>query len=251
MKPPVVILCGGKGTRLREETEIRPKPMVEIGGKPILWHVMKHYSHYGYNRFVLALGYKGDYIKNWFYNYRIAAADFTITLDPNVDPEVHGGGKIDPWEITCVDTGEETLKGGRIKRLADHLTDDVFHLTYGDGVATVDIAALEEFHRSHDGMGTVSGVRPPSRFGELSIEGDKVVQFEEKPQLGTGVINGGYMVLDREFLDYLTPGCGLRLRVRSPSEACRRRRLARLPTRWVLAVHGHRSRAGLPRESLV
>ncbi|MBW2559285.1 MAG: NTP transferase domain-containing protein, partial [Deltaproteobacteria bacterium] len=117
MTPPVVILCGGKGTRFREETEVRPKPMVEIGGKPILWHIMKHYSACGYHRFVLALGYKGDYIKNWFYHYRIASSDFTITLDPAVEPALHGEGLAEPWEITCVDTGEETLKGGRIKRL--------------------------------------------------------------------------------------------------------------------------------------
>lgn len=203
MKPPVVILCGGKGTRLSEETVARPKPMVEIGGKPILWHIMKHYSAHGHNRFVLALGYKGDYIKSWFYHYRLAGTDFTMTLDPDVAPVIHGGG-IEPWEITCVDTGEDTLKGGRIKRLEEFLTDDVFHLTYGDGVSNVDLTALEAFHRGHGATGTVTGVRPPSRFGEMLLDGDVVRSFEEKPQLGSGTINGGYFVLDRSFLGHLS-----------------------------------------------
>jgi len=205
VKPPVVILCGGKGTRLREETGIRPKPMVEIGGKPILWHIMKHYSHYGFDRFILALGYRGDYIKNWFYHYRIAASDFTITLDPSAEPKIHGTADKDAWEITCVDTGEETLKGGRIKRLEPFIDSGRFHLTYGDGVSDIDIAALDDYHTSHDSLGTVSAVRPPSRFGEMIIDGDLVKCFEEKSQLASGIINGGYFVFDRGFLDYLTP----------------------------------------------
>jgi glucose-1-phosphate cytidylyltransferase len=204
LKPPVVILCGGKGTRLAEETVIRPKPMVEIGGKPILWHIMKHYSAQGFDHFVLALGYKADFIKNWFFHYRLTSSDFTITLDPDVPPVVHEGTQPDSWEITCVDTGEDTLKGGRIKRLESHLEDDVFMMTYGDGVADVDLDALLEFHRSHDGIATVTGVRPPSRFGEMLLDGDRVMSFEEKPQLAAGVINGGYFVFDRAFLDYLT-----------------------------------------------
>lgn len=201
----VVILCGGKGTRLSEETVVRPKPMVEIGGKPMLWHIMKYYASFGMNEFVLALGYKADYIKDYFYHYRLTSADFTITLDPNVDPVIHGTGDPDPWSITCVDTGENTLKGGRVKRLEEHLDGDVFLLTYGDGVANVDLGRLLEFHRSHGALGTVTGVRPPSRFGEMVLDGDAVVSFEEKPQLAQGVINGGFFVFDRAFLDYLTP----------------------------------------------
>ncbi len=200
----VVILCGGKGTRLAEETMVRPKPMVEIGGKPILWHIMKNYSAQGFDEFVLALGYKADYIKSWFHQYRLTASDFTITLDPGVDPVIHGGDVIDPWTITCVDTGEETLKGGRIARLAEHLDGDRFMLTYGDGLADIDIRALLEFHQSHGKLGTVTGVRPPSRFGEMVLDGDKVRSFEEKPQLASGVINGGFFVFDPGFLDYLT-----------------------------------------------
>ena len=206
VKPPVVILCGGKGTRLSEETGARPKPMVEIGRRPIVWHIMKHYAYYGFDRFVLALGYRGDQIKTYFYNYRITGSDFTITLDPSVEPEIHGRPQAESWQITCVDTGEDTLKGGRIKRLKAFIGDaDRFHLTYGDGVADIDIAALDAFHIAHDGLGTVSAVRPPSRFGEMVIEGDRVRRFEEKPQLASGFINGGYFVFDRAFLDYLSP----------------------------------------------
>lgn len=201
----VVILCGGKGTRLKGDTEARPKPMVEIGGKPILWHIMKTYSYYGFNKFVLALGHKSEYIKNYFFHYRIASNDFTITLDPEVQPKMHSKANQEPWEITCVDTGENTLKGGRIKRLQPYLNTDYFHLTYGDCVSDIDIRKLDEFHRSHDSIGTVTAVRPPSRFGEMIIDGDFVRKFEEKPQLGTGLINGGFFVFNKKFLDYLTP----------------------------------------------
>ncbi len=202
----VVILCGGKGTRLAEETVSKPKPMVEVGGKPILWHIMKYYASFGFNEFVLALGYKADHIKSFFYHYRLTSSDFTITLDPSVEPVVHSKVDGDPWKITCVDTGEDTLKGGRIKRVEEHLGDGDFMLTYGDGVADVDLNALLEFHRAHGGMGTVTGVRPPSRFGEMTLDGDRVLSFEEKPQLATGVINGGFFVFNREFLGYLDAG---------------------------------------------
>lgn len=200
----VVILCGGKGTRLSEETVARPKPMVEIGGKPILWHIMKHYSAHGFNEFVLALGYKADYIKNWFYHLRLTANDFTISLDPGIDPVIHGGVELDPWTVTCVDTGEDTQKGGRIKRLAEHLAGERFMVTYGDGVADVDLAALLAFHESHGGLATLTGVRPPSRFGAIELDGDRVTDFDEKPQLSTGFINGGYFVFEPGVLDYLT-----------------------------------------------
>jgi len=204
-KPEVVILCGGKGSRLNEETVLRPKPMVEIGGRPILWHIMKSYSYYGYNKFILALGYQGEYIKKYFYDYRIMASDFTLAMDPHKSPEMHDVHEHIDWEITFIDTGLETLKGGRIKRLEKYIKSDNFHLTYGDGVANIDIEKLYNFHLSHNSIGTVTTVRPPSRFGELIISGDKVVKFEEKPQLGAGTINGGFFVFKKEFMEYLTP----------------------------------------------
>lgn len=200
----VIILCGGKGSRLSEETVLKPKPMIEIGGKPILWHIMKHYSYYGYHRFILALGYKGEYVKNYFYNYRIFSNDFTIEMHPEKEPQIHGLSDESHWEITLVDTGLNTLKGGRIKRLERYVKSDNFHLTYGDGISSVNLSELEEFHIKHGKIGTVTGVHPPSRFGEMVIEGDNVIYFEEKPQLSTGIINGGFFVFNRKFFDYLT-----------------------------------------------
>ena len=201
----VIILCGGKGTRLSEETVMKPKPMVEIGGKPILWHIMKIYSYYGFNRFILALGYKGDQIKQYFYNYKITGADFSLKLDPNHDIEYLNHSDEKPWEIVCVDTGEETLKGGRIKRVGGFINSDIFHLTYGDGISDVDLNKLVNFHKSHDCVGTVTAVRPPSRFGELNIDkNDTVSVLEEKPQMGQGLINGGFFVFDKKMLSYLT-----------------------------------------------
>ena len=204
MKPPVVILCGGKGTRLGEETASRPKPMVEIGGRPILWHIMKIYSHYGFQRFILALGYRGDDIKSYFYNFRVTSSDFTLDMKPEGLLEYHNRSDESSWEITFVDTGLNTLKGGRIKRLEPYIEGDLFHLTYGDGVGNIDIDALQRFHLSHDRIGTLTAVRPPSRFGEILLEGDSVLSFTEKPQLHTGYINGGFFVFDRAFLERLS-----------------------------------------------
>ncbi len=201
---PAIILCGGKGERMREETEIKPKPMVEIGGKPILWHIMKYYSHFGMSSFILALGYKGDLIKKYFFDYRLLCSDLTISLDPKVPAHIRSLSTETHWEITCADTGENTLKGGRIKRLEPYLKNELFLLTYGDGLCTVDIKKLLAFHRSHGKIGTVTAVRPPSRFGEILLSGDRVREFEEKPQLTSGYINGGFFVFKREFLEYLT-----------------------------------------------
>jgi len=201
----VVIFCGGKGTRLSEETSKTPKPMVEIGGKPILWHIMKMYSYYGFNRFILVLGYKGGQIKQYFYNYRITSANFLLKLDPKHEIEYlnHSGEK--HWEIIFVDTGEETLKGGRIKRIEKYIEDDLFHLTYGDGVGDVNLKKLLKYHKSHGGIGTITAVRPPSRFGELDIdEDDTVLGLEEKSQMGRGLINGGFFVFDKKMFSYLT-----------------------------------------------
>jgi len=200
----VIILCGGKGTRLSEETVTRPKPMVEIGGKPILWHIMKHYASFGYNRFILALGHRGEYIKNYFYNYRMLSSDFTLVMHPEESPQIHGVSNEADWEITFVDTGMNTLKGGRIKRVEQYVKSDIFHITYGDGLSNVNIKEIEQFHLQHGKIGTVTGVHPPSRFGEMKIDGDNVVHFEEKPQLSSGIINGGFFVSDRRLFNYVT-----------------------------------------------
>ena len=199
----VVILCGGKGTRLSEETNLKPKPMVEIGGKPILWHIMKYYSSFGYNRFILALGYKADYIKEYFLNYKVTNSDFTTNLQPNTPPVFHNSAEESNWEITFINTGLETLKGGRIKRIEKYLKSDNFHLTYGDGVSNVDLDKLVKFHENHKKLATVSAVRPPSRFGEMVINGDDVNVFDQKSQMHTGFINGGFFVLNKKILDYL------------------------------------------------
>jgi len=199
----VVILCGGKGTRLSEETIMKPKPMVEIGGKPILWHIMKYYSSFGYNRFILALGYKADYIKEFFYNYKVVNSDFTLDMKPDSEPVFHSSSDESNWEITFIDTGLDTLKGGRIKRLEKHIKSENFHLTYGDGVSSVDIQGLVNYHMKHGKKATVTAVRPPSRFGEMLINDDDVDVFDEKSQMHTGYINGGFFVLNKSILDYL------------------------------------------------
>jgi glucose-1-phosphate cytidylyltransferase len=200
----VVILCGGKGSRLSEETVEKPKPMVLIGGKPILWHIMKYYSEFGYKRFILALGYKSDYIKEYFYNLRFTNSDFTLKLDPDKSPRFFNHSNEKDWEITFVNTGEDTLKGGRIKRVEKFVESENFHLTYGDGLSNIDIAKLVDFHKSHGKIATVSAVRPPSRFGEMILDGDQVKVFDEKSQMHTGNINGGFFVLNRKVFDYLT-----------------------------------------------
>ena len=202
-KMDVVILCGGKGTRLSEETMLKPKPMVEIGGKPILWHIMKYYNSFGYNRFILALGYKSDYIKEYFYNYKITNSDFTINLKPDSPAVFHNSAKESNWEITFIDTGLETLKGARIKRIEKYIKSDNFHLTYGDGVCNVNLKKLVAFHENHGKMATVTAVRPPSRFGEMLINGDDVIEFDEKSQMHTGYINGGFFVLNKKTMNYL------------------------------------------------
>ena len=201
----VIILCGGKGTRLSEETVKKPKPMVEIGGMPILWHIMKIYGFYGYNRFILALGYRGNQIKQYFYNYKNTNSDSSLKLNPNHKISYQNDTDDKNWEIVFVDTGEETLKGGRIKRLEKYIKSDVFHLTYGDGVIDADLNKLVEFHNSHNCIGTVTAVRPPSRFGELNIGTDNtILSLEEKPQMGKGLINGGFFVFDKRMLSYLS-----------------------------------------------
>lgn len=203
MSVKVVILAGGLGTRLAEETTVRPKPMVEIGGRPILTHIMRWYSHFGYNEFIIALGYKGELIKQYFLNFYALNSDITVELQSG-NVTVHDGHR-ENWIVHLVDTGAETMTGGRVRRLRKWLTDETFMLTYGDGLADVDLAALVAFHHQHGRLATVTAVRPPARFGELAFEGDRVTRFTEKPQTGEGWINGGFFVLNRTVLDYI-PG---------------------------------------------
>jgi len=200
----VVILCGGKGTRLKEETVVKPKPMVEIGGKPILWHIMKIYAHYGFKDFILCLGYKGEIIKQYFYNYEIINNDFTIELGRYNKIQIHSSHSEEGWRITIADTGKNSLKGARIKRIEKYVDGDTFMVTYGDGIADINIKELLDFHLSHGKIGTVTGVRPPSRFGELKVESNKVVLFTEKPQVSTGLINGGFFVFNKRIFEFLS-----------------------------------------------
>ncbi|MCL0083333.1 glucose-1-phosphate cytidylyltransferase [Thermodesulfovibrionales bacterium] len=200
----VVILCGGLGTRLREETEFRPKPMVEIGGKPILWHIMKIYAQYGFKEFILCLGYKGEMIKEYFYNYEVLSNDFTIELGDNKDIKIHSNHTEKGWRITLADTGDKALKGARLKRVQQYVDDDIFMLTYGDGVADVNINAILAFHNKHGKLATVTGINPASRFGELKIKGNQVERFCEKPESSSEFINGGFFVFNREIFNYLS-----------------------------------------------
>lgn len=206
-----LILCGGMGTRLREETEYRPKPMVEIGGRPILWHIMKMYAAHGFTDFIVCLGYKGERIKEYFLNYEAMNNDFTVELGTPETRQFHAAHAEAGWRVTLADTGLATMTGARVRRAARYLTGDRFMLTYGDGLSDVDITALADYHARSGTIGAVTGVRPSSRFGELLTEGGRVVQFSEKPQTHEGLVNGGFFVFRREFLDYLDddPGCVL------------------------------------------
>jgi len=197
-----VILAGGLGTRISEETYLKPKPMIEIGGKPILWHIMKLYSAHGVNDFVICCGYRGYVIKEYFANYFLHMSDVTFDMQHN-DMEVHQRNA-EPWRVTLVDTGEETLTGGRLKRVAGYIGDEeAFCFTYGDGVADVDIARQIVFHRQHGKLATVTAVQPPGRYGALNIEGDRVAGFTEKPRGDGGLINGGFFVLSPKCLDLI------------------------------------------------
>jgi glucose-1-phosphate cytidylyltransferase len=197
----VAILAGGVGTRLAEETEIKPKPMVEIGGRPILWHIMMHYAHYDFKDFVLALGYKGEVIKKYMVDYCSLNNNLTVNLRTG---EIQRNGDITPdWNVELIDTGIPTLTGGRIKRLARYIGNETFMLTWGDGVSNIDLNKLLEFHRAHGKLATLTAVRPPARFGHLAFEGDQVAQFTEKPQTSEGWINGAFFVLEPAVFDYI------------------------------------------------
>jgi glucose-1-phosphate cytidylyltransferase len=200
----VVVLCGGLGTRLREETEFRPKPMVSIGDRPILWHIMKIYAHYGYHDFILALGYKGEMIKNYFCHYELMNNDVTIELGHPEKLCIHQGHEESGWRITMANTGEKALKGARLKKVQRYISGDTFMVTYGDGLADIDLHALLAFHRGHGKLATVSGINVASRFGELRVEGDQVVAFCEKPEVASGLVSGGYFVFNRGVFDYVS-----------------------------------------------
>lgn len=198
----VVILAGGFGTRLSEETDLKPKPMVEIGGKPMLWHIMKIYSHYGFTDFVVCLGYKGYLIKEYFANYFLHQSDVTIDLKKN-SLEIHHT-KAEPWKITLVDTGSDTMTGGRVKRVQKYIGNKPFMLTYGDGVGDVDIKALVAFHKKNKKFATVTSVQPSGRFGALNLDEDRnVLSFQEKPKGDGAWINGGFFVLESDVFDYI------------------------------------------------
>lgn len=197
----VIILAGGRGTRLQEETVVRPKPMVEIGGRPLMWHIMKSYAAHGFKDFLIACGYKGEMIKEYFGNFFLHESDYVIDLGDG-SLEVVNAGKLD-WKVGVVDTGQETMTGGRILRLKEWIGDETFMVTYGDGVGSVDISALARFHAQHGRLATVTAVRPPARFGQLVLSGTEVKEFAEKPQTTEGWINGGFFVFEPGIFDYL------------------------------------------------
>jgi glucose-1-phosphate cytidylyltransferase len=199
----VVILAGGKGTRISEESTIRPKPMIEIGGRPMLWHIMKIYSHYGLNEFVICCGYKGHMIKEYFANYHLRLCDMTFDLK-NQRVEYHNNGA-EPWRVTCIDTGEDAMTGGRLRQAKHLLRDEPFCLTYGDGVSNVDVGALIHFHRTHGSLATLTAVQPGGRFGAFTLAGEdtRVRRFSEKPRGDGAWVNGGFFVLDPQAIDYV------------------------------------------------
>jgi len=201
----VVILCGGLGTRLREETEFKPKPMVNIGNKPILWHIMKIFAYYGYKDFVLCLGYKGEMIKEYFYHYEMMNNNVTIELGKADRAIIHQSYDEAGWKVTLADTGDRALKGARLKRVEKYIDANLFMVTYGDCVADIDIKSLLAFHKGHGKLATVTGVNLASKFGELKIKGNLVESFVEKPSESNNFINGGFFVFDKKILEYFTP----------------------------------------------
>ncbi len=200
---PVVILCGGQGTRLREQTEYRPKPLVEIGDQPILWHIMKIYSQFGIRRFILCLGYKGWEIKQYFLRYNEMRRTFTLTLDGDSQPSFHGKSVDEAWQVTCAETGADSGTGGRLSKVREFIDTSTFFFTYGDAVGAVDIAASLDHHRSQGRIATVTGVHPTSRYGEMHVSGAQVVEFNEKPTMAEGLVSGGFFIFERGIFDYL------------------------------------------------
>jgi len=200
----VVILCGGLGTRLREETEFRPKPMVPVGPRPILWHIMKYYAAFGHKEFILCLGYKGEVIKDYFRNYNWNTSDVTLKLGRNPEIRYHSSHDEEDWTVTMIDTGQDTMTGGRLKRALAYIQDDTFLLTYGDGVTNSDINQSIEFHQEHGKLATVTAVKPSGRFGELAMDGETITAFREKPEKESSYISGGFFVMNRKIGEYLS-----------------------------------------------
>ncbi len=229
MTIPVVILCGGFGTRFREQTEVRPKPMIEVCGQPILVHLMRFYAAQGFSDFILCLGYKGAVIKRYFLDFAALSSDFTVDLGAPGSVEFHRGAKED-WHVTCADTGLNAMTACRLKRVEKYIAGDTFFLTYGDGLSDVDLRASLEFHRSHGKAATVTGVRPRSRFGELVVEGDRVETFSEKPAVEQGYINAGFFVFDRKIFDYVEE---------DESSMLEREPLERVASDGELMIHRH------------
>lgn len=227
--PPVVILCGGLGTRLREETEVRPKPMMPIGERPILWHIMKGYSHYGFHKFALALGYKGEVIRDYFVNYDLMNSDLHVCLGSKTVETLDSHHDEQRWDIILAETGAMTMTGGRIKALASYIGGGTFMATYGDGVSNVNLRDLVAFHRRSGKLATVTAVHPVARYGELRINGDLVEDFAEKPQTDQGWINGGFFVFEPGVLDYID----------GPDTYLEREPLERLTADGQLAVYRH------------
>ena len=224
----VVILAGGMGTRLREETDVKPKPMVEIGGRPILWHILKMYAHHGFQEFVVCLGYKGDVIRDYFVNYEMRNSDVTVTLGSRT-MEVHNQHGEQGWRVTLAETGDRTLTGGRVKRVARYLDGHRFMVTYGDGVSDIDLRALLAHHEAQGRLATVTAVRPTSRFGQLAVDGHVVQAFNEKPQVEEGWINGGFLVFEPAVLDLME----------GDTESLEAGLLSKLAARRELAVYPH------------
>ena len=227
---PVVILAGGMGTRLREVTDRIPKPLVEIGDKPILWHIMKVYGHHDFRRFVLCLGYKGWLIKEFFLRYREHVSDFTLELSNGHEPRFHDRHGDEQWEVTCAETGLTTATGARLWRARNYIDTDTFMFTYGDGIGNVDVAALLDFHYEQGRIGTVTGVHPTSRYGEMLVDNGVAVEFNEKPTVPEGYVSGGFFVFQREFFEYLND---------DPQLFFEHEPLQRLARDRELAVFGH------------
>ncbi len=223
-----IILAGGLGTRISEETLLRPKPMIEIGGKPILWHIMKLFTYHNINEFIICLGYKGYYIKEYFANYYLHMSDVTFDMRNN-EMEVHSN-HCEPWKVTLLDTGLDTMTGGRLKRIASHLDEGPFFFTYGDGVADVDLHSLIDFHRAGGRIATMTAIQPPGRYGALNIEGDLIRQFQEKPKGDGAWVNGGFFVLEPEVINY----------IQSDSTIWEREPLERLAAEGQLCAYKHR-----------
>lgn len=235
----VVILCGGQGTRLKEETQFRPKALVEIGDKPILWHIMKGYAHYGFKDFILCLGYKGDMIKQYFLNYERLQYDLRITLGPEKNVDILGKREQEDWTVTCIDTGIETPTGGRIHRIKPLIQDDTFMVTYGDGVSNIDIRKLLHFHHRMGKVATVTAVRPPSRFGVLQIEDGLATRFAKGAHVESGWIDGGYFVFSNRIFGYLDDTSWLSGDVRDVQDGRGAATLQRLIADQELAVYQH------------